>query len=87
MASIYENLRTDRQYAAATGLNQEKFEQLALTFDKFYKPKNNRLISGEKPLFHQSREALFFILFYFKNYSTLQVLGLQFNISDFTAST
>lgn len=87
MASIYQNLRTDRQYSAATGLNKEKFEQLAQAFDKHYKPKNNLLLSSEKPHFHQSREALFFILFYLKNYSTLQVLGLQFGISDFTVST
>jgi hypothetical protein len=28
MASIYTNLRTERQYPAATGLFEEKFNQL-----------------------------------------------------------
>lgn len=87
MASIYENLKNDRQYSASTGLNKEKFEELFIEFNTHYKPRNNNAATGEKPLFTDSRQALFFILFYLKTYPTLQVLGLQFNMSDFAAST
>ena len=86
MESIYENLRNERQYSATTGFDKQKFQQLHHTFDKYYKPKNNLLITGEKPVFFQSDHALFFILFYLKTYPTLQVLGLCFNISDASAS-
>jgi hypothetical protein len=39
MASIYTNLRTERQYRAATGLSEEKFNQLFEQFKHFYVPK------------------------------------------------
>jgi hypothetical protein len=85
--TIYENLRTDRHYSSSTGLSRGKFEELSIEFCKHYRPKKHKLTSGEKPHFHDGREALFFILFYLKNYPTLQVLGLQFGVSDFTADT
>lgn len=87
MASIYENLKNDRQYSASTGLNKDKFNELFTAFATHYKPRNNNAATGQAPLFTDSREALFFILFYLKTYPTLQVLGLQFNMSDFAAST
>lgn len=87
MASIYHNLKIERQYSASTGLNKAQFDELATQFALHYQPKNNRITTGEPPLFHDPKEALFFILFYLKNYPTLQVLGLQFDMSDFSAST
>jgi hypothetical protein len=43
------------------------------------------LASPYKPLFKDAREALFFSLFYYKTYPTLQILGLQFGCSDKSA--
>jgi hypothetical protein len=85
--TIYENLRTDRQYSSSTGLDKDKFEELSVEFCKHYRPKKNKLISGGKPHFHDGREALLFILFYLKNHPTPQVLGLQSGVPDFTADT
>jgi hypothetical protein len=85
MASIYTNLRTERQYRAATGLSEEKFNQLFEQFKHFYVPKKGNPASPFEPLFQDAREALFFILFYYKTYPTLQILGLQFGCSDKTA--
>lgn len=87
MASVYENLKNDRQYSASTGLNKAKFDELAIEFDKYYKPKNKHVAPNQKMIFQDSREALFFILYYLKTYPTLQVMGLQFDISDFAVST
>lgn len=39
----------------------------------------------KKPLLSDSREALFFILFYYKSHPTLEVLGLSFGFSDTAA--
>jgi len=39
MASIYTNLRTERQYRASTGLSEQTFNQLFEQFKRFYVPK------------------------------------------------
>ena len=46
MASIYTNLRTERQYRAATGLSEEKFNQLFEQFKRFYVPKKGNSASS-----------------------------------------
>ena len=48
-------------------------------------PKKGNSASPYEPLFQDAREALFFILFYYKTYPTLQILGLQFGCSDKSA--
>jgi hypothetical protein len=85
MASIYENLKNDRQYSASTGLNEAKFNELYDEFKQHFFPKKNNVITGELPRFYDAKEALFFVLFYLKTYPTLQVFGLQFGISDCSA--
>lgn len=85
MSSIYENLKNDRQYSASTGLNLVKFTELYEEFQPFFVPKKTNVITGELPRFADDREALFFVLFYLKTYPSLQVLGLQFGISDASA--
>ena len=85
MASIYTNLRTERQYRASTGLSEQTFNQLFEQFKRFYVPKKGNSASPYEPLFQDAREALFFVLFYYKTYPTLQILGLQFGCSDKSA--
>ena len=48
-------------------------------------PKKGNLASPYKPLFKDAREVLFFSLFYYKTYPTLQILGLLFGCSDKSA--
>jgi hypothetical protein len=61
MASIYHNLRTDRQYKAATALNKQQFEELFTIFEKLYVPKTaNPYITHLQPQLTDKREALFF---------------------------
>lgn len=88
--SIYQNLRTERQYKASTGLSISEFEYLFSFFDKLYFSKNTiKLLEANdrrQPVLTDKREALFFILYYFKTYCTLQTMGLSFGMSDCTAS-
>jgi len=85
--SIYHNAKTDRQYRAATGLSAVEFEALFRHFTAFYVPKLPAVLNGRKePVLTDKREALFFILFAYKAYPTLQNLGLCFGISDAAAS-
>jgi hypothetical protein len=84
--SIYHNARTDRQYKAATGLSQAQFEQLYQLFAPFYTPKAPLLYGTATPVLTNKREALFFILHYYKAYPTLHNMSLYFGFSDFAVS-
>lgn len=85
--SIYHNAKNDRQYRAATGLSLVEFDALFLHFSPFYVPKLPAAIGGRKePVLTDKREALFFVLYAYKAYPTLQNLGLCFGISDAAAS-
>lgn len=85
-ASIYHNAKSDRQYSASTGLKISEFEKLFEIFESCFNLKKILLIGKSKqPVFQDKREALFFILYYFKTGLTYQVLGLSFGISDTSA--
>lgn len=87
MASIFQNLKTDVQYKASTGLNKKKFEELAEIFKKYYTSKAHDNPYSKPACLTDSDEALFFILYYLKVSPTFQVLGLCFGISNFAAHT
>lgn len=86
-SSIYQNAQTERQYKAATGLSRAAFEALYEEFALHYTPKTGNPYSQQaQPVLTDKREALFFILHYYKAYPTLQNIGLYFGFSDFAAS-
>lgn len=85
--SIYRNSKNDYQYRAATGLSRREFEVLFVVFSPYYIPKTANPHPGSpQPVLTDKREALFFILHYFKAYPTLQNLGLYFGLSICAAS-
>lgn len=85
--SIYHNSRSDGQYRAATGLSRAEFTALYKRFAPQYVPKTPGVYPSPSPLaLTDRREALFFILHYYKAYPTLQNLGLYFGFSNATAS-
>lgn len=85
--SIYHNATNDRKYKAATGLDQAQFEELYQLFAPFYTPKNEQIYGQQvPPVLTDKREALFFILHYYKAYPTLQNMGTYFGFSDYAAS-
>jgi len=87
MSTIYHNLRTDRQYKAATALSKEQFETLSGIFEKLYIPKSSDLSGNQNaPVLSDRREALFFILHYYKAYPSLENMALYFGFSQFAAS-
>ncbi len=85
-SSIFHNARNERQYKAATGLAIAEFEALYNIFQHFYTPKQPALYSSYLPVLTNKKEALFFILHYYKAYPTLQNLGMYFGLSDAAAS-
>jgi len=86
--SIYHNLRTDRQCKASTGMRLSEFDRLLPIFSKHYvfEDLDKSDLDGRREIsFKDKREALFFILFYLKNYPTLMIMGLLFGVSDCAA--
>jgi len=83
--SVFENLQKDWQYKASTGLDQKEFDRLHDEFALHYRPKSFNQIAQKAPVLTHSREALFFILFYYKSHPTVaylrsrdvEVLGLS----------
>jgi hypothetical protein len=75
-------LKDDRTSQASIGLTKAVFEQLIPVFEKGLVKctKKNHYRGGRKDSLKTSRERLFFILFYLKNYPTYDVLGMQFGI-------
>jgi hypothetical protein len=85
MATIFDNVQNEHQYLASTGLSKEDFKRLHKEFTLYYNPKPFNEIARKTPLLTNSEEALFFIVFYYKSYPTLQVLGLSFGFSNTSA--
>lgn len=84
--SIYHNATKERQYKAATGLSLAEFEALYTLFSPFYEPKSPSPYAADTSgVLSDKREALFFILHYFKAYPTLQNMGVYFGMSDASA--
>jgi len=82
-SSIYQNAKNERQYKAATGLSLAEFDALYLLFAPVYEPKQTLPYLTNLPaLLTDKREALFFILHYFKTYPTLQNISIYFGMSD-----
>ncbi len=94
-------IRDDRQMRALTGLSRAKFAQLLPTFGKVYQAKSqtdyeNALQEGQrqrqpgggrKSKLPTMADKLLFVLYYYKNYPTFDVLGTQFNLARSKAHT
>ena len=87
-STIFNNCTSDRQYKAATGLSISEFDALYEDFAPFYVPKQaNPYRKDNAPLLTDKKEALFFILHYYKAYPTLQNMGIYFGMSNASACT
>ena len=84
----YEEARKKpRVFQQLTGLKGEEFDKLKGPFQEAYeedeqkrrKPGNN---AGRKPVLSSCEDKLFFILFYLRHYTTQEVLGFLFGISQ-----
>ena len=85
--SIFDNLITEKQYKASTGLAKAEFEFLLTFFEKYYEPKKpSPYPKVPQPVLTDKAEALFFILHYFKAYPTLENMGLYFGFRTSTVS-
>lgn len=91
MAISYQEIRTQRQWRASTGLSEEQFIKLVPLFEKAYKELFGEDIearqshSTEQPTFTSYSELLFFGLYSIKSGLTYDLLGLSFGLSPSNA--
>jgi hypothetical protein len=88
-------LRDDRQMRALTGLSEAEFEQLLPTFAKVYQAHEQAQYEqavqagqrqrspggGRKSKLATMADKLFFVLYYYKDYPTFDVLGAKFDLA------
>ena len=87
---MLEKIRDERQLKALIGLSREKFAALAEVFAKVHQTerwhaykqgdKPRRPGAGQKGKLPNAEAKLLFVLYYFKNYPTFDVLGTHFDI-------
>jgi len=94
-------IRDDRHMRALTGLSQGQFAQLLTTFSQVYEAKRQadyaqavqagqrrrQLGGGRKSKLPTVADKLLFVLYYYKNYPTFDVLGTQFKLARSKAHT
>jgi DDE superfamily endonuclease/Helix-turn-helix of DDE superfamily endonuclease len=88
MLNIRRVLDNDRMLRAFTGLNRKAFNELSERFGQVYqdtlrideRPRKRARGGGRKPRLRGNEDRVFFILFYFKNYPTFDVLGVLFDL-------
>jgi len=94
-------IRDDRHMRALTGLTQDQFAQLLTTFSQVYQAKRQAEYEqamqagqrrrqrggGRKSKLPTMADKLLFVLYYYKNYPTFDVLGTQFKLARSKAHT
>lgn len=91
MAISYQEIRTQRQWRASTGLDENQFHKLVPLFGKAYENLFGENIetrhsnSTEQPTFTNYSELLFFGLYSIKSGLTYDLLGLSFGLSPSNA--
>ena len=91
MAISYQEIRTQRQWRASTGLSENQFVKLVPLFGKAYKElfgediEERQSHSTAQPRFTSYSELLFFGLYSIKSGLTYDLLGLSFGLSPSNA--
>src|SRR5215213_4762341 len=94
-------VRDDRQMRAVTGVSQAQFARLLPTFSEVYGAKRQadyekavqsgqrqrQAGGGRKSKLPEMADKLLFVLYYYKNYPTFDVLGTHFNLARSKAHT
>lgn len=87
MFTVFDNVKSDRQFAATTGLSKKQFDHLKTHYEKSEDILlSDQLVKRElSESLTTSEVRLFFILFFLKTYPTNDVLGVNFGMDGSTA--
>ena len=86
LATIFENVKNDRQFSASTGLHKVEFYELLYVYEEVEAQERDwqKNTKGTDLSLSTSELRLFFVLYYLKAYPSYDVLGLCFNIDGST---
>ena len=89
MNTIFENVRTDRQFAATTGYDKVQFYDLVFEYDETERQffEGGLLPPNFPKTLQKVEERVFFTLYYLKVYPTLDVLGICFGMDALAAES
>lgn len=91
MAISYRDIRTKRQWRAATGLSAEQFHHVSKLFGEAYEDifgeslEERRETSSQEATFDSYEDLLFFGLYSIKSGLTYDLIGLSFDLSPSNA--
>ena len=91
MSINYKDIRTERQWKASTGLNEQQFHHLVSLFGQSYENLFGESIterqsnSTQQSTFRSYEDLLFFGLYSIKSGLTYDLLGLSFGLSPSNA--
>lgn len=91
MSVSYQDVRSERQWKATTGLSQEEFCLLCASFARAYELQHSVSLPQSQANLHQHfvlnsyEEALYFVLFQLKNDLSADSLGVVFGMDGSTA--
>lgn len=82
MSTIFENVKSERQFSASTGFNKEQFYDLVFEYDETETLflKGGLLPANQPKTLQRVEERVFFTLYYLKVYPTFDVLGICFGM-------
>ena len=92
MVPSIEDVRTERQFKALTGMSRTEFDQFLPNFTEAYEEfrqeayeaqeaaRQRKPGGGQKGKLVEMSQKLFFILYYWKVYPCYDVLGFQFDM-------
>lgn len=85
-ATIFKNVKNDRQFCSSTGLSKVEFYELLYVYEQVEAQEKDwqENTKGADLSLATSELRLFFVLYYLKTYPSYDVLGLGFNLDGST---
>lgn len=80
MSSIFQNVKTDREFSASTGLTRSQFSDLVIKYIETEYGYTAPPVEGSAG-YERSEERLFMVLYYLKTYLSFDLMGIHFGIS------
>jgi hypothetical protein len=87
MFSIYDNVIDPRSWKSSIGMSEADFKTLAVSFELSYKNIYSTSQISKDCKLNSYEKRLFYILYYLKNYPTVDILGLCFGLNRGQAHT
>lgn len=80
MFTIFDNVKDARSWQSSIGISECEFKELLVAFESCYKNIHSLYKINERCKLNSYSKRLFFVLFYLKNYPTIDILAMSFGL-------